>query len=69
MEVVDEADAADDVAEVALHKHAAAGIAVVGLDFFGDVGERDAVFAHEFGREFDLVLCGDAAVVADVGHA
>ena len=69
IERLDEADAADDVAELAAVEDAAAGIGAVGADGVGDVLERQ-VEAHELLRiELELELRGDAAEIRDVGDA
>ena len=67
-QVADEADAAHHVAEAAFGEDAATGVEVVLLNLLGDVGEGDAVFGEAFGGELNLILGGDAAVVAHVGH-
>ena len=69
IQVADEADATDDVAETALGEDTTAGIDVVLFYLLGYIAQRDAVFGQPVGRELYLVLCGDAAVVAYVGHA
>ncbi len=69
VERLHQADAADDVAELAAVEHAAAGIGAVGVDRVGDVLERQ-VEAHELLRiELELELRGEAAEVRDVGDA
>ena len=67
VEVADKSNTADDVAETAFGKDTAAGVEVVGFNFLGDVTKRDAVFGEFLGGEFNLILGGDAAVVAYIG--
>src|SRR4029077_17669463 len=63
VERLDEADAADDIAELAAIEHAAAGIGVVGADRAGHRAQRQ-IEAHELLRiELQLILSGQAAEV------
>ena len=69
VERLHQADAADDVAELAAREDAAAGIGAVGVDRVGDVLERQ-VEPHELLRiELELELGREAAEVRDVGDA
>ena len=71
LEPLDQPDAPDHVTQIAARDDTAAGVDVVLFDLLGDVRQRDAVLLHLARIDFDLVLCGDAAVIAhvrDAGH-
>ncbi len=64
-----DADAADDVPELAAVQNAAAGIGAVGDDRVGDVLERQVEPDELLGVELELELGREAAKVPDVGDA
>ena len=69
LEPLDQPDAPDHITQIAARDDTAAGVDVVLFDLLGDVRQRDAVLLHLARIDFDLVLCGDAAVIAHVRDA
>ena len=68
-QVFHQTDTTDYVAQFATTQHAAACIYVVHFHFLGHVSEGNAVFFHLMWVQFNLILRGDAAVVAYICHA
>ena len=69
VEGLDEADAADHVAELAAGDDAAAGAGAVGRDSGLDVCQRQVEARQLLGIELELELRGEAAEIRDVGDA
>ena len=64
-----QADAADDITELAAIEHAAAGIGVIVADRIGDIAECD-IKAHQLLRiELELILRRQPAEVRNIGNA
>ena len=67
-QVLHQADPADHVGEITPAQHTTAGVHVVLLDLLRNVRQGHVILLHLVGIHLDLVLGGDAAVVAHVRH-